>query len=91
MTADPDEPNPMPVQPPSNEARTFHPPSIAMTAGPMLTTIAAVPASTWRSPQWSVTMHTPDHTRRGTVQRRTKYWCGGRVRIARLIVPRAGS
>src|SRR5215472_13401890 len=37
------------------------PPSNAITTGPMLTTIAAVPASTWRSPQLSATMYTPNH------------------------------
>src|SRR5215831_10327598 len=43
-------------------SRSSQPPSTAMTTGPMLTTIAAVPASTCRSPQLSVTMYTPNHS-----------------------------
>src|SRR5215831_4233080 len=43
-------------------SRSSQPPSTAMTTGPMLTTIAAVPASTCRSPQLSVTMYPPNHS-----------------------------
>jgi hypothetical protein len=37
-------------------SRSSQPPSSAIRIGPMLTTIAAVPASTCRSPQFSTTM-----------------------------------
>src|SRR5262252_10098855 len=43
-------------------SRSSHPPSTAMTTGPMLMIIAAVPASTCRSPQFSATMYTPNQS-----------------------------
>src|SRR5215469_1937830 len=43
-------------------SRSSHPPSTAMTTGPTLMIIAAVPASTCRSPQFSATMYTPNQS-----------------------------